>query len=114
MRAGEIVRGERNTAAQGDGWSMIGGFRPNSRTSRGTNEPISGRSASGGTPGFQRSSRRHLKLMQIQQQAMTINTTAIDQTKLQAFVMRAIGDLSAGSGGVMVSVGNKLGLYKAM
>jgi SAM-dependent methyltransferase len=52
--------------------------------------------------------------MQIQQQAMTINTTAIDQTKLQAFVMRAIGDLSAGSGGVMVSVGNKLGLYKAM
>lgn len=49
-----------------------------------------------------------------QQQTMTMNTPMIDQTKLQAFVTRAIGDLSAGSGGVMVSVGNKLGLYKAM
>jgi SAM-dependent methyltransferase len=52
--------------------------------------------------------------MQQQQQAMTTDRPVIDQTKLQAFVMRAIGDLSAGSGGVMVSLGNKLGLYKAM
>lgn len=40
--------------------------------------------------------------------------STIDQTKLETFVMRAIGDLSAGYGGVMVSLGNKLGLYKAM
>ena len=39
---------------------------------------------------------------------------AIDQGKLQAFITRAIGDLSAGYGGVMVSLGMKLGLYKAM
>jgi len=38
----------------------------------------------------------------------------IDQAKLEAFVMRAVGDLSAGYGGVMVSLGSKLGLYKAM
>ncbi|HEY8608022.1 MAG TPA: class I SAM-dependent methyltransferase [Noviherbaspirillum sp.] len=38
----------------------------------------------------------------------------IDQVKLESFVMRAIGDLSAGFGGVMVSLGSKLGLYKAM
>jgi SAM-dependent methyltransferase len=43
-----------------------------------------------------------------------MNTPVIDQTKLQSFVMRAIGDLSAGYGGVMVSLGSKLGLYKAM
>ena len=35
-------------------------------------------------------------------------------TKLEAFVERAIGDLAAGYGGVMVSLGHKLGLYKAM
>lgn len=38
----------------------------------------------------------------------------IDQSKLEAFLMQALGDLSAGYGGVMVSLGNKLGLYKAM
>jgi SAM-dependent methyltransferase len=38
----------------------------------------------------------------------------IDQTKLETFLMRAVGDLSAGYGGVMVSLGSKLGLYKAM
>lgn len=44
----------------------------------------------------------------------TVETNTIDQTKLEAFVRRAMGDLSAGSGGVMVSLGHKLGLYKAM
>jgi SAM-dependent methyltransferase len=44
----------------------------------------------------------------------TLEQPKIDQTKLHAFVMRTIGDLSAGSGGVMVSLGHKLGLYKAM
>ena len=39
---------------------------------------------------------------------------AIDPAKLDALVARAIGDISAGYGGVMVSLGNRLGLYKAM
>ncbi len=38
----------------------------------------------------------------------------IDRDKLDSILMRALGDLSAGYGGVMVSLGNKLGLYKAM
>ena len=36
------------------------------------------------------------------------------RAKLDAFLARAVGDLSAGYGGVMVSLGNRLGLYKAM
>ena len=43
-----------------------------------------------------------------------MDTSIIDPAKLESFVMRAIGDLSAGYGGVMVSLGSKLGLYKAM
>ncbi len=39
---------------------------------------------------------------------------AIDQQKLDALVGRLFNDLSAGYGGVMVSLGDKLGLYKAM
>lgn len=38
----------------------------------------------------------------------------IDKTKLDSLIALAISDLSAGYGGVMVSVGMKLGLYKAM
>lgn len=38
----------------------------------------------------------------------------IDEAKLNSLVTRALGDLSAGYGGVMVSLGAKLGLYKAM
>ena len=38
----------------------------------------------------------------------------IDQAKLDSFINRALGDLAAGYGGVMVSLGAKLGLYKAM
>jgi SAM-dependent methyltransferase len=38
----------------------------------------------------------------------------IDQSKLEAFVMRAVTDLSAGYAGVMISLGSKLGLYKAL
>src|SRR3990167_10556298 len=44
----------------------------------------------------------------------TMNTPAIDQAKLESFVMRAVGDLSSAYGGVLVSLGSKLGLYKAM
>jgi SAM-dependent methyltransferase len=43
-----------------------------------------------------------------------MDAIAFDKSKLDAFVMRAVGDLSAGYGGVMVSLGHKLGLYKAM
>lgn len=43
-----------------------------------------------------------------------MSTHAIDQTKLDGFVARAISDLSSAQGGVMVSLGSKLGLYKAM
>ena len=39
---------------------------------------------------------------------------AVDQAKLESFVMRALGDLAGTYGGVMVSVGHKLGLYKAL
>lgn len=38
----------------------------------------------------------------------------VDQTKLDAIVTRAIGDLSAGYGGVMVSLGHRLGLYRGL
>jgi SAM-dependent methyltransferase len=38
----------------------------------------------------------------------------INQAKLEAFTMRAIGDLTAGYTGVMVSLGSKLGLYRAL
>lgn len=40
--------------------------------------------------------------------------TAIQEQKLNDFLDRAVGDLAAGYGGVMVSLGHKLGLYKAM
>lgn len=43
-----------------------------------------------------------------------MDTPVIDQQKLEAFVARAVGDLSTGYTGVMVSLGSKLGLYKAM
>jgi SAM-dependent methyltransferase len=43
-----------------------------------------------------------------------MDAAVIDQSKLESFLARAVGDLSAGYGGVMVSLGAKLGLYKAM
>jgi len=43
-----------------------------------------------------------------------VEATAIDQAKLEAFAARAISDIAAAYGGVMVSLGSKLGLYKAM
>jgi SAM-dependent methyltransferase len=43
-----------------------------------------------------------------------MNSAAIDQDKLHSFLQRAILDLSAGYGGVMVSLGGKLGLYQAL
>ncbi|HRP75416.1 MAG TPA: class I SAM-dependent methyltransferase [Rhodocyclaceae bacterium] len=43
-----------------------------------------------------------------------MNTSVIDQSRLESFIMHAVGDLSSGYAGVMVSLGSKLGLYKAM
>lgn len=43
-----------------------------------------------------------------------MDTPVIDQTKLEAFAMRAVGDVNAAYTGVMVSLGHKLGLYKAL
>jgi 2-polyprenyl-3-methyl-5-hydroxy-6-metoxy-1,4-benzoquinol methylase len=43
-----------------------------------------------------------------------MDTPVIDPAKLEAFAMRAIGDVTAGYTGVMVSLGHKLGLYKAL
>jgi SAM-dependent methyltransferase len=43
-----------------------------------------------------------------------LDKTKIDEARLQAFATRAIGDLTAGYTGVMVSLGSKLGLYRAM
>jgi 2-polyprenyl-3-methyl-5-hydroxy-6-metoxy-1,4-benzoquinol methylase len=43
-----------------------------------------------------------------------VSRKAIDSAKLDQMIGRAIGDISAGYGGVMISLGNKLGLYKAM
>lgn len=43
-----------------------------------------------------------------------MDTSAIDMAQVEAFTMRAIGDATAGYTGVLVSLGHKLGLYKAM
>lgn len=43
-----------------------------------------------------------------------MNSTVIDQAKLEAFATRAVGDLTAAYTGVMVSLGSKLGLYQSM
>jgi len=43
-----------------------------------------------------------------------MNTHAIDQSKLEAFVNRAVDDIASAYGGVMVSLGHKLGLYKSL
>ncbi|MHB8800915.1 MAG: class I SAM-dependent methyltransferase [Thermoanaerobaculia bacterium] len=43
-----------------------------------------------------------------------MSSPAIDTTRLESLLARAIGDLSAGHGGVMVSIGTTLGLYKAL
>jgi ubiquinone/menaquinone biosynthesis C-methylase UbiE len=43
-----------------------------------------------------------------------MTTATLDPALLDAFVARAMGDLTAGYTGVMVTLGNKLGLYKAM
>lgn len=43
-----------------------------------------------------------------------MNAPVIDQSKLQSFVMQAVGDLASAYSGAMVSLGSKLGLYTAL
>lgn len=43
-----------------------------------------------------------------------LDTPKIDQARLEAFATRAISDVTAGYTGVMISLGSKLGLYRAM
>lgn len=43
-----------------------------------------------------------------------MDAPVIDRVKLDNFLTRALNDISAAYGGVMVSVGHKLGLYKAL
>ena len=43
-----------------------------------------------------------------------MNAREIDASKLETFVNRAVGDLASAYGGVMVSLGHKLGLYKSL
>jgi len=43
-----------------------------------------------------------------------MNSPVIDPAKVEAFAMRAISDVTAGYTGMMVSLGSKLGLYKAL
>jgi ubiquinone/menaquinone biosynthesis C-methylase UbiE len=45
---------------------------------------------------------------------MTVSEQKLNEQKLNQFLDRVVGDLAAGYGGVMISLGNKLGLYKAM
>jgi len=43
-----------------------------------------------------------------------VDSAVIDQGRVDAFLGRALADLAAGYGGVLVSIGSRLGLYKAM
>jgi SAM-dependent methyltransferase len=43
-----------------------------------------------------------------------VDAPVVDRARLDTFLNRALNDLAAGYGGVMVSIGSKLGLYKAM
>ena len=44
----------------------------------------------------------------------THTSKSIDEAKLNDLLGRVVGDLSSGYGGIMVSIGDKLGLYRAM
>jgi hypothetical protein len=42
------------------------------------------------------------------------SSASLDEARLNAFLERAVGDLAAGYGGVMVSLGRRLGLYRVL
>ena len=41
-------------------------------------------------------------------------STSIDEARLNAFMGKMVGDMSAAIGGALVLIGDKLGLYKAL
>lgn len=43
-----------------------------------------------------------------------MQTPMIDRTKLETFALRAVGDIASAYAGLMVSLGSKLGLYRAL
>lgn len=43
-----------------------------------------------------------------------VQSNPVDSAKLDTFLSRVIGDISAGYGGVMISLGHRLGLYKVL
>ena len=45
---------------------------------------------------------------------MALDRQTLDQAALDALVGKAVSELAAGYGGVMIDIGHKLGLYKAM
>ena len=45
---------------------------------------------------------------------MALDRQTIDQAALDALVGKAVSELAAGYGGLMIDIGHKLGLYKAM
>lgn len=44
----------------------------------------------------------------------TLETAPVDQERLESFVHQAVGDLGAAISGLLVHIGDRLGLYKAM
>ncbi len=42
------------------------------------------------------------------------NSGKIDEQKLQDFMLKALGDIASTVSGVLVNIGDRLGLYKAM
>jgi SAM-dependent methyltransferase len=50
----------------------------------------------------------------LQMEPNVMNAPVIDASKLQSFVMQAVNDLASAYAGAMVSLGHKLGLYKAL
>ncbi|MER2509108.1 MAG: hypothetical protein ABTQ27_10155 [Amaricoccus sp.] len=45
---------------------------------------------------------------------MALDRQTIDEAALEALVGKAITELAAGYGGVMIAIGDRLGLYRAM
>src|SRR5690606_14615734 len=85
------------------------------RASNGTNGPILGDAASSVRVGPLRRSRTcDVRPGRPDSRSDAMNAPVIDQLKLQSFVMQAVGDLASAYSGAMVSLGSKLGLYKAL
>ncbi len=106
QRCGSVLADALGHAADRERLRRVAG----DRGCRGTNRPIAGDSGSAAQPAAPRSScRASVDTHPFKTPKGTRPWThpSIDRTKLDAFVMRAVGDLSAGYGGVMVSLGSQ-------